>query len=166
MWQTSQYSCCRQNWSQPWMGVAEEQAVTWPFQGNRRVQPGAPAALGLSSTSASHPGLAWDIRSVGLTPFSPAAIKTNGVSFHSCPKRGTVGIQSLLHVVIWSWEHLMVTIYKVCIFKAISLHVADAINSTAGGWEQWGIVGWGEESQTKRVISFRTLSAFIVDLSA
>lgn len=33
-WQTSQCSCCRQNWSQPWLGVAEEQAVTWPFQGN------------------------------------------------------------------------------------------------------------------------------------
>lgn len=108
----------------------------------RRVQPGAPAALRLSSTSASHPGLTWGIRSVGLTPFSPAAIKMNGVSFHNCPKEGS-GDSIALTCSHLKLGHLMVTIYKVRIFKAISLHVADAINSTAGGWEQWGIVGGG-----------------------
>lgn len=63
-----------------------------PFQGNQQ-GPGwcSLQHTGCPSTPASHPFLGRGIRSVGLTPFSPAAIKTNGVPFHSRPKRGQRG---------------------------------------------------------------------------
>lgn len=63
-----------------------------PFQGNQQ-GPGwcSLQHTGYPSTPASQPFLARDIRSDGLIPFSLAAIKTNGVSFHSCPQRGQRG---------------------------------------------------------------------------
>lgn len=79
------------------------------------------------------PLLSWGIRLVGSTPFSPAAIK-RAVFLSIDAQEGALMIQSRFCEIIFNWEHSMVAIYiKTCIFKTISLHVADAICSTVGG---------------------------------
>lgn len=69
-----------------------EASLGWALRRSKQAIPRQPTGprlvhTGYPSTPASHPFLRQGIRSVGLTPFSPAAIKTNGVPFHSCPKR-------------------------------------------------------------------------------
>lgn len=81
--------------------------VTQPFQGNKQAQSGA-----VYSTQSIPPHqlltpFSLEQQKCWVDPISSSSHKTNGVSFHSCLKRATM-IQSLLCVIIFNWEHLMI----------------------------------------------------------
>lgn len=56
----------------------------------------------------------------------------NNVSLSICLEEAVM-IPFLLHVIVFSWEQLMIAIHKIHVFKTLFLHVANTIYSTLGG---------------------------------
>lgn len=85
--------------------------------------------------------------------------KMNNVSLSICLEEAVM-IPFLLHVIVFSWEQLMIAIHKIHVFKTLFLHVANTIYSTLGGWER------GRKPNQMDYFSFRISSAYHIDWSA